>query len=72
MIRGVTVSYTQLDVYKRQVQDEFRDILEELDRAGKMVAEEDTESNESEEMCIRDRMMIPMSCIPSAILSISS
>ena len=31
------------------VQDEFRDILEELDRAGKMVAEEDTESNESED-----------------------
>ena len=31
------------------VQDEFRDILEELDRAGKMVAEENTESNESED-----------------------
>ena len=29
------------------VQDEFRDILEELDRAGKMVAEEDTEAAEA-------------------------
>ena len=31
------------------VQDEFRDIFEELDRLGKTVAEEDTESNEPED-----------------------